>query len=63
MEDYIARAEYYREKAEEAAAFVDRMSSVEGKRMMAAIAQDFLQMAEMLERLAAQGTKQQPCKA
>ena len=57
MEDYTTRATHYREKAGEASAFVECMSSTEGKRMMAALAQDFLQMAEMLERRAAQSSK------
>ena len=53
MEDYVARATYYRKKAGEAAMFVERMATPEAKRMMAALAQDFLEIAEKLERLAA----------
>jgi hypothetical protein len=57
MEDYAGRARYYREQAEEAAIRVERMATEEAKRMMAAIARDFLQIAEMLEKLDARNSK------
>ena len=54
MQSHAARARSYREKAEEAVSFSEQMATVEGKRMMAAMARDFTQIAELLERHAAQ---------
>ena len=54
MENHASRARSYREKAAEAVVFGEQMATLEGKRMMAAMARDFTQIAEMLERHAAQ---------
>jgi hypothetical protein len=53
MENYATRARSYRERAEQASAFSEQMATLEAKRMMAALAKDFIQVADMLDRLAA----------
>ena len=54
MQNHASRARSYREKAAEAVVFGEQMATLKGKRMMAAMARDFTQIAEMLEEHAAQ---------
>lgn len=53
-EDYVQRAASYRAKAEDATATSKGMANLEAKRMLMEVAADYLQMAQTLERLAAQ---------
>ena len=47
--DYVGKAQQYRERAEEAARLVDKMATDEAKRLMIAMSRDFANMPDLTE--------------
>ena len=55
MHDYVNRAATYRERAEEMEALAETVNSLEVQKTFLLMASNYLEMAQILERLAGDG--------